>query len=321
MSKLAELKALPGVIAAQPMQHRLAYVGTDLQDLYGIDPAHIGEATNISGAYFKGGDAEGTLTALMNTPDGVLVSEETVMDFQLQPGDQINLRLQSAVDHQYRSIPFRLVGVVREFPTAPRDSFLVANAAYVAQQTGSGAAEIVLLRTAGDPGRVTGMARSVVGSLAGVSVTDIGTAQRLISSSLTAVDLRGLTRLELGFAVLMVTGAAGLVLALGLAERRRTYSILVALGATDRELGAFLWSEGLLIFLGGASFGLLTGFGLAQMLVKVLTGVFDPPPEHLAVPWAYLAMLVVAALASTAAALAVAHVSSRKSAVEAIRES
>jgi putative ABC transport system permease protein len=37
-------------------------------------------------------------------------------------------------------------------------------------------------------------------------------------------------------------------------------------------------------------------------LVKVLTGVFDPPPAHLAVPWGYL--LVVAA--SSAAAIFVA---------------
>jgi putative ABC transport system permease protein len=44
--------------------------------------------------------------------------------------------------------------------------------------------------------------------------------------------------------------------------------------------------------------------------VKVLTGVFDPPPEHLAVPWAYLGTvagiailgLVVAALATIRAA-------------------
>jgi putative ABC transport system permease protein len=320
-SKLAELKALPGVIAAQPMQHRFAYVGADLQDLYGIDPAHIREATNMSDAYFQGGDAEATLAALGNTPDGVLVSEETVTDFQLQPGDQINLRLQSAVDHQYHPIPFRFVGVAREFPTAPRDSFLVANAVYVAEKTGSAAAEIVLLRTAGDPNLVAGRVRNVVGSLAGANVTDIGSSQRLISSSLTAVDLRGLTRLELGFAVLMVTGAAGVVLALGLAERRRTYAILVALGATNRELGAFLWSEGLLIFVGGASIGLLAGFGVAQMLVKILTGVFDPPPEHLTVPWAYLTMLVVAALTAMSAALAVSHVTSRKSAIETIRES
>ena len=33
-------RALPGVTAAEPMQHRYAYVGADLQDLFGIDPAH-----------------------------------------------------------------------------------------------------------------------------------------------------------------------------------------------------------------------------------------------------------------------------------------
>jgi putative ABC transport system permease protein len=38
------------------------------------------------------------------------------------------------------------------------------------------------------------------------------------------------------------------------------------------------------------------------MLVKVLTGVFDPPPEALAVPWGYL--LAVAALTCGAVLLA-----------------
>ena len=30
------------------------------------------------------------------------------------------------------------------------------------------------------------------------------------------------------------------------------------------------------------------------MIVKILTGVFDPPPEHLSVPWGYLAGLLLA---------------------------
>src|SRR5262249_49669058 len=34
---VAEAETIPGVVAAEPMQHRFAYVGTDLQDLYGID--------------------------------------------------------------------------------------------------------------------------------------------------------------------------------------------------------------------------------------------------------------------------------------------
>jgi putative ABC transport system permease protein len=319
-SKLAQLRVLPGVAAAQPMQHRFAYVGNDLQDLYGIDPRHISEATPMSNAYFAGGNARATLSALANTPDGVLVSEETVRDFQLNPGDRLNLRLQSAGDNRYRAVPFHFVGVVREFPTAPTDSFLVANSAYIAARTGNPGAETVLLRTSGDPATVAGRARSVVASVPGARVTDLGSAQRTISSSLTSVNLRGLTRLELAFAVLMLAGAAGLVLALGLAERRRTFSILSALGAEGSQLGSFLWSEGLLILAGGAVIGAVVGFGVAEMLVQVLKGVFDPPPESLSVPWIYLLGLLTIAILSTVGAVLVAQVNSRRPVIEAMRE-
>ena len=319
-SKLAQLRALPGVAAAQPMQHRFAYVGTDLQDLYGIDPAHIGSATRMSDAYFASGNARSTLAALGNQQDGVLVSAETVQDFQLQLGDQLNLRLQNAADHQYQTVPFHFVGVVREFPTAPKDSFLVANASYVAKQTGTDAAEVVLLRTSGNRAEVAGRARTVAASLPGAKVSDIGSSARIISSSLTAVDLHGLTRLELGFAVLMVAGAAGLILGLGLAERRRTFAILSALGAKDRQLAAFLWSEGALILVSGVLVGLVTGFGLAEMLVKALTGVFDPPPEFLSVPWIYLIGLLAAAAISAGLAVIGAQRAAHKPVVEALRD-
>jgi putative ABC transport system permease protein len=38
------------------------------------------------------------------------------------------------------------------------------------------------------------------------------------------------------------------------------------------------------------------------MLVKVLTGVFDPPPAHLAVPAGYLGALTLAAVAASVVA-------------------
>ncbi len=313
------LGTLPGVVAMQLMQHRFAYVGNDLQDLYGIDPLHIGDATHLSNAFFAGGDAAAVLGALANHPDGVLVSEETVTDYQLQPGDLLNLRLQDVRDHQYHVIPFHFVGVVREFPTAPKDSFLVANASYVAQQTGTDAAEIVLLRTSGDPAEVARRVQVLVQALAGARVTDIGTTQRAISSSLTAVDLRGLTRLELSFAVLLVAGSTGLVMGLSLAERRRAFAILAALGATEEQLASFLWSEGLLVLAGGALIGALTGLCVATMLVTVLAGVFDPPPETLAVPWLYLVVVSIAAFGATVLAVLGAQAASRRPVVEALR--
>src|SRR5260370_39210570 len=117
---------------------------------------------------------------------------------------------------------FHFLAVVREFRTAPKASFLIANTSYVAQQTGSDAAEIVLMRASGNPVDLAVRAQYALGSLPGARVTDIGSTQRLIGSSLTAVDLRGFTGLEFTFALLLGSGAMGLILALGPAAPRRT---------------------------------------------------------------------------------------------------
>jgi putative ABC transport system permease protein len=312
---LAGLRALPEAVAAEPMQHRFAYVGADLQDLYGVDPRTFGRATTLSDVYFSS-PASDVLNQLAAAADAALVSEETVQDFQLQLGDTINLRLVSAVDHQYHSIPFRFIGVAREFPTAPKDSFIVANASYVATMTGSDAAEYVLLRAKGDP---TALAKQAVSALAtdpSIKVVDIGQAAHLIGSSLTAVNLKGLTAVELAFAVVMAAAASGLILALGFIERRRNFAILTAIGAQPSQLGAFLWSEGVLIFVGGVVFGLLGGIVTAWMLVKLLTGVFDPPPQVPSVPWVYLAVVLCFVGGSIAAAVLLARPSAEGSSEE-----
>jgi putative ABC transport system permease protein len=80
-------------------------------------------------------------------------------------------------------------------------------------------------------------------------------------------------------------------MALGFAERRSTFAIATALGARPRQLAAFVLSEAVFVTVGGALVGSLAGWAIAYARVKILTGVFDPPPEHLFVPWAYLAVL------------------------------
>jgi putative ABC transport system permease protein len=302
-SQLSHLKTLPGVVTAEPMQHRFAYVGTDLQDLYGIDPGHITSATHLSNAYFGNHDAQATLAALAAHPDGILVSDETMKDFQLTLGDRLNLRIQRAGDNQYHLVPFTFIGVVREFPTAPKDSFLVANASYIANQTGRDAAEIVLLKSTGDPLKVADAAGQLLSGTPGIKITDIGAAQKTIGSSLTAVNLHGLTALELGFAILLVASACGLILGLGLSERKKTFAGLMIIGAKPKHLGAFVWSEGWVILIGGVLIGAVTGIGLAELLVRMLTHIFDPPPETLIFPWFYLSFLLIASITSTIVAV------------------
>jgi putative ABC transport system permease protein len=318
-ARLDDMRSVPGVAAAEPMQHRFAYVGADLQDIYGIDPAKVARATNVADAFFANHDARANLAMLAKTPDGVLVSQETANDFQLSLGDAINLRLQGAADHQYRIVPFHFIGVVNEFPTAPRDSFLVANAAYIAKQTGSAAAEIVLVRASGDASTLASAIRDKLGTNSALRTTDVSQAAHLIGSSLTAVDLSGLSRIELNFAVLLCAMATGLMVWLGQTERNRANAILLALGASRGQMRSFLWSEAVVILAPALIFGAVIGATAALILVRLLNGVFDPPPEALSVPWGYLGLVGVGAAVATVAAVYAQATWSKEWAVRALR--
>jgi putative ABC transport system permease protein len=286
------------------LQHRFAYVGADLQDLYGVRPATVTDATRLQDAYFSGGTARELISALARQPDAILVSAETVRDFQLNPGDLLRLRLQDGRTGQLVTVPFHYAGIVKEFPTAPRDSFFVANASYVAERTGNPAAGEFLVSTDGTaPPVVAARLRSLLGPTAGI--TDIVTSRRVIASTLTAVDLSGLTKVELSFALALAVSATALLLTLGFVERRRTFALARVLGAQPRQLGGFVWCEVLVTGVAGTILGALAGWLLSEMLVKVLSGVFDPPPAQLSVPWGYLGLVMgLAALGLAAAALA-----------------
>ncbi|AUA08593.1 FtsX-like permease family protein [Streptomyces sp. SID8382] len=313
------LGAIPGVRHVEPLQHRFAYVGADLQDLYGVRPATITSATSLQNAYFAGGSAKSLMSKLAARPDSLLVSEETVKDFQLAPGDTLKLRLQDSRTKAFHTVPFHYAGVVKEFPTAPRDSFFVANADYIARTTGSDAVGTFLVDTGGNNQKaVATRLRHQLGTTA--KVTDITETRSAVGSSLTSVDLSGLTRIELAFAVLLAAGAGGIVLALGLAERRRTFAIATVLGATRRQLNGLVLSEAATLAAVGVTGGALIGWGLTEMLVKVLTGVFDPPPEAVAVPWPYLGLTLAAALAAIVGAALSGVRGSARPAVEELRE-
>lgn len=313
------LATVPGVQSVEPMQHRYAYVGAELQDLYGVRPDTITGVTALQDTYFQGGTARQLMDRLTAHPDSVLVSAETVHDFQLQPGDQLNLRLQDGRTKQLVTVAFHYAGVVTEFPTAPRDSFLVANAAYVADRTGTDTVGAFLVDTGGtDTPAVAQRIRTMLGPVA--TVTDLANTRATIGSSLTAVDLNGLSRVELGFGLVLAAASGGLVLALGLAERRRSFAIATALGATPRQLRAFVTAETAVLTAGGLVTGALIGRLLTYVLVEVLTGVFDPPPTAPTTPWPYLTTVTITLLAALAAGSAMTIRFARRSPLRVLRE-
>ena len=54
----AQLARIPGVRTVEPLQHRFAYIGSDLQDLYGVDPATIVKNAQLRGQLLQGRHGE-----------------------------------------------------------------------------------------------------------------------------------------------------------------------------------------------------------------------------------------------------------------------
>jgi len=308
---LARVAGVPGVAAATPVDHSYAYVGPDLQDTFGIDASTLTRATTLRDSYFVGVTAAETLARLRSTPDGVLVSKETITDYSLALGDLLKLRLLDHRNGRFRVVPFHVAGVVQEFPAAPRDSFMVTNLSYLRQVTHDPGANVVFVKASGDP---AALARRVAAATAGdgATVKDIRQQTAQTVSSITTVDLGGISRIEEAFALVLAAAAMALFVAVGLAERRQELATMAALGASLRQVGAFLWSEAALVLGAALALAGVLGWLLAEMLVAMLQHVFDPPPDHLATPWGFLAGLAAAAVLGGLAAATFAAIGIRR---------
>ena len=298
------ISRLPGVAATTTVDHAYAYVGPDLQDTFGINAATLPAATSLRDSYFLGGSAATMMSRLRSTPDGILVSKETITDYQVRPGDLLRLRVLDQRSGRFRVAPFHVVGVVQEFPSAPRDSFMVTNLSYLNHVTHAGGPNVVFVRTSGDPHAVAHAISRAVGHY-GVKVNDIASQLQQTTTSITTVDLTGVSRIEEVFVVVLAAAAMALFVGLAVLERRHEFATMAAVGASLREIGAFLWSEAVIVLVASLVLAIGLGFLLSEMLVAMLQHVFDPPPDQLAVPWAFLLALGGAALIAGLGAVAV----------------
>jgi len=305
-----------GVSATSAVDHGYAYVGPDLQDVFGIDPRTISAATGLRDSYFLGGSATTMLGRLRARPDAILVSLETINDYSLQLGDLLELRVLDHASGRYRVHPFHVAGVVQEFPSAPRDSFMVANLAYLERIAHDQGPNVVFAK-ASDPVPTASRVSAATAS-AGTSVKDIGAQAAQTVSAITTVDLGGISRIEEAFALVLAAGAMLLLAAVALEERRHELATMAALGASLRTIGSFLWSEAAIVLAGALALAALLGWLLAEMLVAMLRHVFDPPPDHLAAPWGYLAALGLAALGGAVLSAALSTIALKRASLGAI---
>ena len=154
---------------------------------------------------------------------------------------------------------------------------------------------MLIARATQDPAGVAArVARDV--SSSGATVKNIRDQAQQTTSSITTIDLTGISRIEEVFAIALASAALALFVTITIAERRHEFATMAALGASLREIGWFLWSEIVVVLAAAVLLAVGLGWLLSLMLVAMLQHVFDPPPDHLAVPWMYLGALLAAAI-------------------------
>src|SRR5207244_12656958 len=109
-----------------------------------------------------------------------------------------------------------------------RYSFMVANLRYIETADHAGGPNVVFAK-AGDPPAV---ARRVAAATRadGTVVKDVTQQTQETVSSITTVDLRGISRILEVFTVILAVAALGLFVALGVAERRHEFATMAARG-------------------------------------------------------------------------------------------
>ncbi|HZC33593.1 MAG TPA: ABC transporter permease, partial [Candidatus Bathyarchaeia archaeon] len=278
----------PDIASVSPFSDRIVYVGAEAQDLLAIDPATLPATAPLSDSFFKGSTANDAIAALAARPDAILVSAETAKDYSIVPGDHLKIRVPDR-NGNLVDVDFTMAGIALEFPTAPKDAFLVGNLSYVTQKTGDPRITAIMARTTTD-----GAAASVAQRLGPTwNVTDISTTNARLANAVTSVDLSGLVAIDIAFAVAIASIGIILYLQAGLSERRVEFATLVAIGAEARQIRATIGAEVAAIGLTGLASGLITGGLVGATLLVILVGVFDPPADLPVVPGFAVAGLVV----------------------------
>jgi putative ABC transport system permease protein len=180
---------------------------------------------------------------------------------------------------------------------------MVANLAYLQAADHAGGPNTLFIAStspAQTAGRVAAATRAD-----GTIVKNIDQQVQQTATAITTVDLRGISQIEEAFTIALAAAAMALFVALTLLERRHEFATMAAVGASLRTIGAFVWSEATLVLLAGLVLAAGLGLLLALMLVAMLQHVFDPPPDALAIPWAYLGELAGAAVVTTAIAVGI----------------
>ena len=321
---LSEGLRVSGVTAVTAVQTATATVGVDKRTLMAIDARTFGAVADFKPGFLLDQTPEQALHALAVEPGAVLVDVELARAFNVQVGDPVKVQLPDRVSGKPVPLTLHAVGLFKNFPGQPQGVDLVANAAIFRATVHSAAPDFYLLRSDGTDATNSVVAAAITagpGKSLDLALTTTAKAYNLDQSSLAALNLNGLARLETAYTILMSALGIGIFVFGLLLQRRKEHVTMRALGMRMRQVQVLVLGEAGAVTLLSLVIGTAVGVGMSLMFVQILTPLFTVPPQGVAVPYASFGLVALLLLATTTVASLVAGATLRRAAlVELLRE-
>lgn len=292
-------------------------------NLAAIDPAGYTLASPSPVERFLDASTRAAVAALDADPNGVMVDVETADDLQVETGDTVEVILALGTERETR-VSLRVAGLFERLPGFPEGANLVVDIDLFQEATGLERVDFFLAQAA-DDGRA-GLARAATALRSGpgasepIHVDSSETALDKDQSSLTALNILGLVRLDSLYVVLMSVATIAIFVFGLMLHRRREYVGLRALGMRIRELRAIVLAEAALVALLGVTIGVLVGIAVGALTVRVLRALFILEPA-VSFPVGRIALLAALALAAAlVSGLAATEILRRLKPTEVLRE-
>jgi putative ABC transport system permease protein len=298
-------------------------VGTEKRAMVAIDPATFPAVAQINPSFLTGITPAQALAALSSDPRAVLIDNEVARTFNIQVGDQVRVQLPSPATGRPVATTFHAVGIYTNFPGFPQGiDFVGSLAGYRAVvQTPT---TLYLLDTGGSDSTATLVAselRAGPGRTTPLLIDTISTAVNHEQSTLAALNIDGLGRLETVYTVLLSALGVAIFVFGTLLRRRKEYITLRALGMGMRDLVALVVAEAAAVAVASVVLGGIIGTAMALLFVQILRPLFTIPPAGVTVPAVGVALLMGLVLAAALASSFAAGASLRRThLVEVLRE-
>ena len=251
------IAARPGRRSARPrVDHSYAYVGPDLQDTYGIDPATIAQRDDAARLLLPRRQRRSRRSrGCARTPDGILVSKETITDYSLKLGDLLQ---PARARPPHRPLPRRALPRRRHRAGVPlgaaRTRSWSPTSRYLQAADHAGGPNVVFAKASGDPAAVARRGRAPRPRADGTIVKNIrqqAAADRQLDHDRRPARASATSRRRSRSCSpprrWRCSSRSAMI------ERRHEFATMAALGASLRDIGAFVWSEAALVLVAGAA--------------------------------------------------------------------